>query len=233
MITIDDVKKALPGHLKTAATQELVDMVNQLSTDPEAAEAIRDNFLGHTSVLKEGKFKIEDYANAAAYVSFRMMGYNKQESYARTFPARYQAMTARGLSSKDIAAHVAGYNGNKLVNLIMDQAMIPVHVMNFDVYQRAVNEQLSIMINAKSEMVRMQAANSLLTHLKPPERKHVELAITMPENSGMTELKDMLTNLANQQIAMIAAGASTRDIAHQRLMPNAADIIDITPTPEP
>lgn len=229
MITTDDIKKVLPDHLKTSATQSLADMLNQISADPDAARTIRETFLGHTVVLKEGKFKIEDYVNAAAYVSYRLMGYNKQESYARTFPARYQSMVARGSSSKDIAAHIAGFNGGKLVNLVMDQALIPVHVLNQDMFQAAIVEQHRIMTTGKSEMVRMQAANSLLTHLKPPERKQIELSIFTPETSGMAELKGMLTTLAAKQLEMIESGASTREIAHQKLVPTLGEMIDVTP----
>lgn len=229
MITTDDIKKVLPDHLKTSATQSLADMLNQISTDPDAARTIRETFLGHTVVLKEGKFKIEDYVHAAAYVSYRLMGYNKQESYSRTFPARYQAMVARGANSSTISAHIAGFNGGKLVNLVMDQALIPVHVLNQDMFQAAIVEQHRIMTTGKSEMVRMQAANSLLTHLKPPERKQIELSIFTPETSGMVELKDMLTTLAAKQLELIEGGASTREIAHQKLIPAVGDMIDVTP----
>lgn len=37
------------------------------------------------------------------------------------------------------------------------------------IYQKAINVQADLMSNANSEMVRMQAANSILTHLAKPK----------------------------------------------------------------
>ena len=69
MITIDQVTRALPPNLKKAATQSLVDELNNIATDPEIAEAIRDNFISYTRVLGDGRFKTEDYLNAVKFVS--------------------------------------------------------------------------------------------------------------------------------------------------------------------
>jgi len=236
MLTIQEVHTALPPHAKGAATQELVDKLNAISADPEIATVIRENFVSHTIVLKEGRFKVEDYLNAVSFVSFKMMGYSNRESYVRTFPVRYQALAAKGTSDKDISAYVAGYNKNKLVNLILEQTLIPIWVLNQDIYQKAISSQVDLMLGAKSEMVRTQAANSLLLHLKPPEKKQIDLNIGMTETSGMAELKAMLGALANQQLAAIGSGVTTREIAHQKLIKsdgdtgNIPEMIDVTPT---
>lgn len=217
MLTLEEVKNALPVHLKTAATPHLVDMLNNIPLDPEIADTIRNNFVSYSIVLKDGKFKMEDYLNAVAYVSFKVMGYSNQESYSRTFPQRYAELVAKGTSGKDISSYVAAYNKNKLVNLIYEQTVIPTWLLNQDVYQKAINVQLDIMTSAKSEMVRMQAANSLLTHLKRPETKEVNVNLGVTETSGMKELTDLMTQLAEKQIKSIEGGTATRDIAHQML----------------
>lgn len=218
MLTVDELKQALPPALRTAATQGLADMVNSITTDPEAAQNIRENFVGYTHVLKEGRFKTEDYVSGVAYVTFKLMGYTNQESYKRTFPARYQALVARGATDKDISAYVSAYNKNKLVNMILEQTLVPVWVLNQDLYQKAINVQAKLMIDPLvSPKVRSDAANSLLTHLKKPETKQVELSLGMVENTGMTELNAMLMALAGRQQELIAQGATTREIAHQTL----------------
>lgn len=235
-LTIAEVKHVIPQGLQSVVTQELVDRLNLVSKDPSEAVAIRETFMGYTQVLKEGKFKLEDYLNASAFVSYRLMGYNQKESWERTFPDRYMAMFAAGKTDKEISATVSHYSKTKLVNMIFEQTMIPVWVMNQDVFQQAVDEQLKLMTTARSEMVRMQAANSIMTHLKPPEKKQIELAITTPENSGMNALRDMLTAVAARQIELIKAGATTREVAHQKLhtgipadLGDNAMMIDVTP----
>ena len=219
MLTIQQVEKAVPANLKSAITPQFVDTLNNLSTDPVMAEQMRENFMSYTSVLKDGRFKTEDYLSAVMYVSYKLMGKTNLEAWGLTFPQRYQTLVARGTSSKDIAAHVSAYNKGKLVNLIMEQTLVPSWVLNQDLYQRALNVQADLMANAMSEKVRSDAANSILTHLaKPKENIAAQINIGIGENSGMNELRDTLTQLAKQQQDLINRGVSTKDIAAQTII---------------
>ena len=218
MITVDLLKTCLPGNLQVNATQTLADKLNQIPVDPIVAENIRENFISYTSVLRDGKYKIDDYLNAVAYVSFKLMGYNNQECYVRVFPARHAALVARGATAKDIAAYVSAFNKNKLVNGIMEQTLIPTHVLNQDIHQKAIMVQYEIMTDPDvTPKVRTEAANSLLTHLKQPEVKKVAIDIGISDSSGLKELKDAMGQLAQQQLDMIGSGVRTQDIAHQKL----------------
>jgi hypothetical protein len=190
-----------------------VDRVNQCVSDPLIAEQIRDNFVSYTSVLKDGRFRTDDYLNAVMYVSFKLMGQTNHEAYMRTFPQRYADLLAKGTSSKDIAAYVVAYNKGKLVNLILEQSLVPVWVLNQDIYQRAINTQVDLMENSESDKVRCEAANSLLTHLKKPEALKAQLSVEVNDNSGMSELKDALQRMAQKQQELIQQGLTTREIA--------------------
>ena len=64
MLTKQEIAKALPPNLKSAVTDQLVDMVNNITQDQMAAENIRENFISFAHVMKEGRFKTEDYLNA-------------------------------------------------------------------------------------------------------------------------------------------------------------------------
>lgn len=218
-LTEDDVKRALPSHLRASVNQGMVDTLNTITSDPIAAESIRDNFVGYTGILKDGKFKAEDYIHAVAYVSFKLMGHSNEDSYARAFPNRYANLIAAGRSKKDISAYVSAYHKGKLVNLIMEQSLVPSWVLNQDLYQRALNVQADLMINSPSDKVRTDAANSILTHLKKPEAVKGQIDLNVNESSAMKDLKNMLGQLADQQRQMIAQGeAKTVDIAGSRLI---------------
>ena len=225
MLTKEDVRKALPLNLRSAATDELVYALNNLPLDYEYAQSIRDNFISYTNVLKDGKYKIEEYANAVSYVTFLMMGFNNQESYARTFPQRYQEHMAKNRSSREISSFVAAYNKGKLVNAVREQALIPVWLLNQDVLQKAINKQVELMDGAKSEMVQHLAAKALIETLKKPETKEVNLNIGAVEDKGVEELRALMVSLAEKQQQAISSGVSTREIAHQKL-------IDVTPVEE-
>lgn len=217
-LTVTDVAKALPPNLKGAATQTFVDQINNIVTDPVVAEQVRNNFISYTKVLQDGKFKTEDYLHAVTYVSFKLMGMSNQDAYFRTFPQRHAALVAKGTQTKDIAAYVSAYNRGKLVNMILEQTLVPSWVLNQDLYQQALNTQAQLMISSPSDMVRTQAANSLLTHLSKPKEAGPLVSIDLRENSGMNELKDTLTKLAIQQQELIRAGVSPKAIAEQTII---------------
>lgn len=214
LLTKELVEKALPANLKGAVTQTLVDSLNNIASDPLVAEQIRANFISYTSVMKEGKFKTEDYVSAVTYVSYKLMGYSNQECYIRTFPARYQALVAAGRSAQDIASYVSAYNRGKLVNLIMEQCLVPTWVLNQDLFQKAINTQAELMLDQNiSPKVRSDAANSLLTHLKRPETQNMAIALEVKESSGLNELKETLKQLAQKQTELIESGVETKLIA--------------------
>jgi hypothetical protein len=225
-VSLEQVARALPPNLKGAATQSLVDLINNAVADPIVAEQVRENFLSYTKVLQEGKFKTEDYLNAVIYVSHKLMGMSNQDAYATTFPQRYQALVAAGRPTKDIAAYVSAYNKGKLVNLILEQTLVPSWVLNQDAYQKAINTQVELMTTAASELVRTQAANSILTHLAKPKEAGPLVNIDMRETSGMNELKDMLGRLATQQLDLISKGISTKEIAGQKLIEGEVSVLN-------
>jgi hypothetical protein len=223
MLTLQQVTHALPPNLKNNVTQQLVDNINNCVADPIMAEAIKDNFLSYTQVLSEGKFKTEDYLSAVMYVSFKLMGMTNQDAYARTFPARYRTLLNNGTSAKDISSYVSMYNKGRLVNLILEKSLIPTWVLNQHIYQKAINVQADLMSNANSEMVRMQAANSILTHLAKPKEVGPLINLDLREGSGLNELKATLTQLAQQQRDLIGQGVTTKSIADQGLVIDHVD----------
>ncbi len=219
MLTLDQFKLALPDKVKKSINQELIDQINNTLSDPEMFESYRDNLISYTKVMADGKFKVTSYVDAVRYVSFKLMGCTNIEAYTKTFPDKYQRFIQQGIQAKDIASYVTAYNKSKLVNLIFEQTLIPSHVLNQDLYQRALNVQADLMINAKSEKVRCDAANSLLTQLKAPEVKKVELDIGVKEDSSIAALRATTLELARQQRLMMESGAmNAQEVAHGKLI---------------
>lgn len=222
LLTTDQVAQALPPSLKSAATDELTDRINNIISDPVMAEEVRNNFISYTKVLQEGKFKTEDYLNAVVYVSHKLTGMSNQDAYAKTFPQRMADLIARGVSTKDISSYVSMYNKGKLVNLVLQQSIVPTWVLNADIFQKAINTQADLMVNAQSELVRTQAANSLLTHLAKPKEVGPLVNIDMRDSSGMEELKDMMRRVAAGQRDAIGSGLTAKQIAEMPLIEGEA-----------
>jgi hypothetical protein len=221
------VIKAVPPNLKNAVSDDLVDRLNAITSDQILAEEVRNNFISYASVLREGKFKLEDYLNAVTYVSHRLNGDTQHDAYFKTFPSRYQNLMALGKTPKEISNYVAMFNKGKLVQKIQEQTLTPAWVMNQDMFQAALNTNYQIMMDDDvSPKVRVEAANSLLTHLQKPKEVTPAVNIDLRESSGLSELKKALGQLATQQQQLIEQGGSTRDVAAQRIIDVSAQEVE-------
>ena len=223
-MTLDQFREALPDKVKKSVHQDLVDRINQTLSEPELYEQYRDNLISYTRVMADGKFKIHNYIDAVKYVSHKLLGASNIEAYSKTFPDKMARFSAQGVSSKDIASYVTAYNKSKLVNLIMEQTLVPMWVLNQDLYQKALNVQAELMLTANSEKVRSDAANSLLTHLKQPEVQKVELNVGMKEDNSIAALREATLALVAQQRQALQAGAmSAQDVAHSQIIEGEAE----------
>jgi hypothetical protein len=222
-LTVDQFKMALPDKVKKSINQELVDQINQTLSDPEMYEAYRDNLLSYTKVMADGRFKVQEYVNAVKYVSHKLMGATNIEAYSKTFPDKIQRFAMQGVTPKDIASYVTAYNKSKLVNLIFEQTLIPSYVLNQDLYQKALNVQAELMVSARSEKVRSDAANSLLSHLKMPETQKVELDVKVKEDGSIGQATLELARA--QRLAMQAGQMTAEEVAHSRVVP--AEVVDV------
>ncbi len=218
-ITHDQLKQALPKNLRRKITPQLVDKINGIIVDPMIGESFRDNLLGFTEVMTGGKFKLSQYINAIKYVSYKLLGQSNINAWMATHPESWQRLVDEGNTKKDISSYVAAYNKTKLVNLIYEQTLVPTHILNAHLFQEALNAQATLMNHAKSEMVRTNAANSLLMHLKRPEAQKVELDIGFKEDESIQALRASTLALVEQQKKMLTAGhMNALEIAESELI---------------
>lgn len=224
-ITMEDFKLALPPKLQKQATDDNLQLLNDILNEPEMREYYRNNLLSYSHILTEGKYSLEEYINAIKFCSFRIGGLSNKDAYIKTFPDRYKQHVANGTSQKDISSYISAYSKTKLVSTILEQSFIPSWVLNQDVYQLAINTQVDLMINADSEKVRSDAANSLLHHLKPPEASKVKLDIGIDVNgSALAELNKAMNGLRELQRASIESGNLTViDVAESKIIEHKED----------
>lgn len=229
VLTKEQFKRVLPKNTKVLISDELLTSINSVMTDPQLRENYRENLLSYTGVLADGKYKISSYVEAVKYVSYKLMGSSNVQAYTRTFPDRYQRLVNEGADEKTISAYVAAYNKNQLVNKILEQTLIPTHIINADLYQKAINRLAYLMSNANSEKVQSDSATSLLTHLKMPETTKVELDVNVKQDKSIDALRASTMELVAQQKKMLEAGAmNAKQIAESNLIIDMGDaeIID-------
>ena len=219
-ITMEQFQKVLPAKVRKTINPVIIDGINKAISDPAMRENYRDNLLGYVNVMMDGRFKIQSYIDAVRYVSYKLMGDSNIKAYTKAFPDRYQAHVVSGTSDKDIASYITAYNKNKLVNLIFEQTLVPSHVLNADMYQKALNVQAALMTDDKiSPKVRSDAANSILTHLKRPETQQVELNIGIKEDQSIIDLRQATLELVKKQKESLSLGAlNAQEVAHSNIV---------------
>lgn len=217
--TVQQLKQALPAKIGNRFNADILKQITELLNDKDMHMAYRDNLLSYTHVMKDGRFKLSNYIDGVKYISQKLMGKTNIEAFTATFPDKVNDWSSRQISDKDIAHYVSSYNKSKLIGLLYEQTLIPHWVLNQDIYQKAINTQADLMITAKSEKVRADAANSLLHHLKPPETQKVELDIGISKADSAIEAlqaqQDALAKL--QQNAIDMGSLNAEDVANQPL----------------
>lgn len=225
-LSIEQFRQVLPDRMKKSLNPEIVDRINAVLADPDMYEQYRENFLSYTSVMQDGRWTIDEYLSAVKYVSHKLMGRTNIDAYSITFPEKILRFQSQGVVAKDVASYVTAYNKSKLVNAILEQTLVPMHVLNQALYQQALNVQADLMVNANSEKVRSDAANSLLTHLKAPEATKIELDVKTKEDGSIAALRAATLELARAQKLALEAGAmNAQQVAHTKLV--MGDVVDV------
>ena len=153
-----------------------------------------------------------------------MNGRTAKDAYSLVFPQKIKDWAQRNVSSKDQASYITAYGKSKLVVSIMNQAVVPFWLVNQDARQKALNHQLFLMANARSEKVQTDAANSVLTHTKPPETQKIELDVGVKEGSVIDDLRKATMELVAQQKLQIQSGvANAQEIAHTQIIEGEAE----------
>ena len=211
LMSKEDLLECVPKGLKRTITEDTLDKLNRVfSQDPDMVETFREKIIGYSYILQQGKFRMEQYFDAIRYVSYKMAGLTNKDAYARTFPERMEDHRRKGLPPKHIATLYTSFHKSKLVTMLLEQAMVPVSILNADVFQDAVNKQRQIMMDpTASHKVQSDAADSLMRNLKPAEASKLEIDVTHKQSSVLDELRKATQELALGQQNSIKLGVDT------------------------
>lgn len=199
-------------------TDDLVDLVNS-EPESEMRRVYRDNVLNYTSVLVQGRYSLSAYINAVKFVSLKLLGNKSSEAYKKVFPDRYLNLLQKNTSPSQIASFADNYAKTSLVVKIMEQTIVPTHILNANIYQEAINVQAGIMKDPQvSSMVRMKAAACLIENLRAPEVAKVAIDVNY-SNDVIDDLRATTRALAQQQKALIETGkVNAKDIAESDIL---------------
>jgi hypothetical protein len=213
-LTKEQFQAVLPIKMKKSVSTDLINEINLILQDPETLDSFKDDLLGYAQVLNSGKYKLTSYINAVKFVSYKLLGDTNIVAFAKTFPDRYNDLVTSNKSNKEIGTYASAYNTSKLVTEIMRQTLVPIYIVNQPAVQEAINTQIDIMRTSTSDKCRVDAANSILTHLKQPEDTNLNLNIGINKGSIIDNLEDAMHRLVAKQKEVILNGGDVKQIAN-------------------
>ena len=225
VLTKQQLQASMPKKFRHNVTDDMITFINSTEGD-EFRDIYKDNLVSFADVIEKGRYKMLDYINAVKFVSYKLIGDSNTIAYAKTFPERYQRLVDKNTPTKTIASFSTAYNKGDLVHKILERTLVPVHILNMDVHQEAINTQAELMRTAKSETVRQKAAECLITQLKAPEAAKIEVDVSY-NNSSIDDLRETTRALAQQQLKMIQSGAVTAEhVAHSDIIARKQDTVE-------
>lgn len=204
-ITMNELLAVTPKKSRALITQEFIDNLNGLS-DPETAPMIRSKFMDCTSVLEEGKYKLEDYKKAVEYAVFKSMGMSNYDAYCHAFPDRVARLQAIGKTHKDISSYVFAYNSGALVQAVLEKNKLSDYIKWGDARDIAMRKLLDIAMYGKSEKNQRDACDSILKYTQPPEDNKNSLQINIQKNTFVNDIEASLNAFAKAQKEAVDSG---------------------------
>jgi hypothetical protein len=226
-LSLETVASQLSPKQRLLVTEETLDEINKLATDPDYGEEFLDSYLTHLNVLKDAvRADHRQYLNAIKFFTLVESGNSLTDSYIKVFPERFDKRRQnfpKEEQKKDIMRSEASrFNRSVLVNEIRKVAAIPVQLIHRHLLHEAILEQANLMKNARSEMVRQRAGATLITELKPTEDNVLNVKVEDESGNVIKDLREAVISLAAREREAILAGVPLKDIAE-------SDIIDVTP----
>lgn len=228
-MNLEAFKAVVPSHLQSAISGEVLTVLDGVCQDGlHLTEVVRENLLVFSNVLHtpDRSIPLKAYVSAVVYISYKHCGESCEKGFSRAFPQVYADIVSKPDKTKLLNKAIERLLVSKVYIKIMTSSMVSPWLSNQKLFQEALNTLGDLMRNAKSEKVRHDSANSLLTHLAIPADKPVEtvmLDIALEAVKELASLKAAMCELSDNQKARIVRGEPTLVIAEEVIVKGEAD----------
>ena len=213
-VTKADLQNAIPDR-KNAITDELVDLINQIQTEPEfQGETMVQTMITYQNALKGARVSMRAYVNAIRFCAYLVsMDDNYTEAYKRTFYDTDFVKVRANVSTSDpryaeLTSAASRYRRSKLVVDILTLSQVPLDMLFAGYRYKAMAVLAETMVTAKLDRDRIQAARSVLEMTKSDTIK-VDLDVGVKESSAVASLKTQLAEMAAQQVVLLNSGTAS------------------------
>ena len=212
-LTVAKLKGLFPAK-KTTITQETVDIINQVQSNPEFdGHKMVNNMVSLQGVMAKNSSSMTEFIEAITFCAFLEADDKFIEAYKKTFGHRdfvRDRMESPTISKeyKELSSAASRYRKSPIVIDILTQANVPLYLMFQGTTFEAVGVLSKEMTQAPHAKDRIAAAKAILEHVKPPENVKIELDVGVKENNAIQELNDQLAKFASSTAIHLEAGSA-------------------------
>lgn len=235
-LTAEELKKRFPSKSKTI-TDETVQLINDANSDPNFnGDEFLNTMYDYENVMYKNKASIKEFITALKFCAYlEAEGDNYTEAYKRArandeFVIARMNMPTDSSEYKELTFAASRYRKTPMVKDILTQADMPLYLMFQGARYKAVKTLADEMLTAQYSKDRINAADKLLTHVKPPENAKVELDVSVKQDSIIDKYEAMITNLVKTQQEQIASGQDLHKVTNVAIISKKDkddDIIDL------
>jgi len=221
-ITREKILKLLPKGTTARITDDILEMISNMGESVDLPQnLLEEELMSYMHLLKGRGTSIVDLINATKYCNLKR-NYTNEKAWSIVFPHRWDRLKKMG---KDIQAHVAMFNGSKIVQAIDKELLIPASLQYAPYFHAAVKKQYELMNgqagldrdgeNIKvSAMVMHLAAKELALITKQPEETKLDIKVSASDEALelQRDMNSQLNQLVKNQRARLEAGEDITDV---------------------
>jgi len=245
-ITKERLRQCLPKGSSHEVTDRVMELIHNAENDTGLEQHyLEEQFLSHTSIMKQFKVSLEEYVNAVKYVSL-VGNLSNRKAWEIVFPDRLAKAEAKIAENKEkeargepfvqvnIDSHVSNYNKTPLVVELRSRVAVAFDVIHAPLRTWALmqNVQLAKGIAAPTpdgEMmvvtptVQQAALDTILRELKPDTKNKMEVQIGMSDEvlAAQNNIAEQMRASAEQMRLAYMQGADLNKIQQTGIVINA------------
>jgi hypothetical protein len=204
-VDVDTLREMFPQR-KTTITKDLAHYVDSANNDEDFnGDEFLDTLVSYRDVMLKGTYSIKEYVTAVKFCAYLIAeDDNLVEAYKRARGDDDFVKTRVGAASGSkeynaLTSAASRYRQSKLVKELLTVSQMPLYLMFQGERYKAVEVLADEMQSAAYSKDRINAADKLLTHVKPPENMQIELEVGPNQES-----KDLSTSLSEKLATTIA-----------------------------
>jgi hypothetical protein len=231
LVTLEELQQAIPSKKQTI-TQEIVDIINNSTNEPEfQGETLLQSMITYENVMQRNSVSIKEYIRALKFCAYLIsLDDNFTEAYKKTFSDRDFVkdrlnVPTGSVEYRELTSAASRYRRSKLVVDILTMSQVPLDLMFTGARYKAVGVLAELMVNARYDRDKINAAKELLAATKGPDNVKMELEVG-PNSAAIDmqkQLFDQLSELSAQQHKRLMTG---EDIDSVQKLGLTTEIID-------